>query len=248
MLVPACGGDDEGAKPTAVSVKGTEYAFALPDRVEGEIVKMRFSNIGRELHEWGLGRLAEGTKLSDVKNELARGGEDLRGVEDVGGVPPMSPGQDITITRKLPEGRYVFICFLPSPRGVPHYELGMIKDFEVAGTSKTELPEPDATVTAREKALELPALKAGEQTLELKNSASKPREFNLLALEPGKDLKDVEAWGEGGFKGKAPATILGAMNSIPPGESVFLDVKLEAGKRYLLGDFENRITKEFTVG
>jgi hypothetical protein len=251
LLVPACGGDDDqGAERNAISVKGAEYAFAMPDKIIGGVVTMRFSNVGKEFHEYAIGRLKKGKTLADLTKELASGDEP-RSVDQVPSVPALSPGTEVAITRKIRPGNYVFLCFLPTPNGVPHYKLGMIKAFEIAGTSNADLPEPDATVTAREKAMEVPALEAGEQTLELKNDASKAREFELLSLNPGKSFEDVEAMFQGDRPpsvNEAPATFLGAMQSIPPDSSVFLDVKLEAGKRYLFLDAENRLMKEFTVG
>jgi uncharacterized cupredoxin-like copper-binding protein len=251
LFASACGGnDDGGTKNNVVSVKGTEYAFAVPDTVKGGVVTMRVSNIGREFHEYALGRLKEGKTFSDFEKELASG-EDPSSSDDIAGVPILSPGKEVTITRKLEPGNYVFLCGVPTAKGVPHFKLGMIKPFEVAGTSTADLPKPDATVTAREKAMAVPAMEAGEQTLELRNGASKPREFELLSLKPGKTFDEVKAMFEGDRPPSpkdAPATFLGAMQSIPPGSSVFLNVKLEAGKTYLFLDAENRLMKEFTVG
>jgi hypothetical protein len=249
LLVPGCGGGGGGEKSNAFSVKGTEYAFLAPDRVKGGVLTMRVSNVGKEFHQYALGRLKPGKTFNDLKKELDSGNEP-QSTDDVAGVPLLSPGKEISITRRLPAGRYVFICFFPSPKGVPHYKLGMIKPFEIAGTSDAKLPKPAATVTAGEKAMEVPPLKAGQQTLELKNAASKPREFTLVSVKPGKTVKDVEAMfaGEPPTPSKAPATFLGAMQSIPAGSSVFLDVKLEAGRKYVFVDAENNLMKEFSVG
>jgi hypothetical protein len=101
---------------------------------------------------------------------------------------------------------------VPSPKGVPHYKLGMIKAFDVVGTSGAKLPEPDATVTARDRAMEVPHLQAGKQTLELKNGASRPREFELLSLKPGKSTEDVQAFMERG-RPDDPSRKIG----VPPG-------------------------------
>jgi hypothetical protein len=242
------GAHDRAAKTNDVSVKGADYAFLMPDRINGGVVKMRVSNVGRELHEYALGRLKQGTTLADLKKQLDRG-EELRGVEEVAGVPGVSPRTEIAITRKLREGKYVFLCLVPSPKGVPHYKLGMIKAFDVVGTSGAELPKADATVTARDKAMEVPELQAGKQTLELKNGASRPREFELLSLKPGKTTEDVQAFMERGRPDlkAAPASFLGAIQTIPPGESVFLQLRLKAGERYVFQDADNGIVQEFSV-
>jgi uncharacterized cupredoxin-like copper-binding protein len=247
LPLAACGGGDEAAG--AIEVKGAEYAFVMPDEVEGRVVSFKTSNIGSELHEYALGRLDQGKTLEDVKKRLAQGeGEPPTWFQDVAGVPLLSPGEEITITRDLEPGTYVFLCFIPSPKGVPHYDLGMLKSFEIVGESGRELPQPDATITAEKGGYDLPDLEAGPQTLELKNADTKEREFFLVALEPGKTLSDIGAWGEGGFKGPAPGTFLGAMQTIPPGSSVFLGIDLEAGVPYTLSDTsgERPIVATFT--
>jgi hypothetical protein len=243
-----CGAGDGAAKTNAVSVKGADYAFLMPDRINGGVVTMKVSNVGRELHEYALGRLKQGTTLADLKKQLERS-EEPSGVEELAGVPGLSPRTEIAITRKLREGNYVFVCFVPSPKGVPHYKLGMIKAFEVVGTSGAKLSNPDATVTARDKAMEVPNLQAGQQTLELKNGASRPREFELLSLKPGKTTEDVQAFMEQGRPdlNAAPATFLGAIQTIAPGESVLLEVSLKSGRRYVFQDADNGIVKEFSV-
>lgn len=249
LVLGACGGNDKGeaggtttaaatkgAEQGVIAVMGTEYAFVMPDEVEGPVVSFEFSNIGRELHEYALGRLDAGKTPADLKRRLAGEGEQPPWVHDVGGVPVLSAGEEITITRKLQPGKYVFLCFIPSPKGVPHYDLGMLKGFEIVGDSGRELPEPDATITAETGRYDIPTLEAGPQTLELRNADTVEREFFLVTLKPGKTLEDVDAWGEGGFKGPAPGSFLGAMQTIPPGTSVYLDIDLEAGVPYTLSD------------
>jgi hypothetical protein len=245
-----CGGDDETAKTktNAVSVKGTEYAFLMPDNVEGGVVTMRVSNAGRELHEYAIGRLKKGKTLADVRREL-ESGQEPRSAENVAGVPGLSPGKAITITRRLRPGNYFFLCAVPSPEGVPHHELGMLKGFEVVGSSGAEQPQPDATVTAGDKAMEVPALRAGRQTLELRNAASEPREFELLELKPGSTSKDVAAFFERGRPDlkASPATFLGAIQTIPPGEAVLLQLSLKAGGRYVFQDADHGLVTQFSV-
>lgn len=221
----------------------------MPDEAEGGVVSFRTSNVGKEVHEYALGRLDEGKTLADVKKALAEEQRDPPSwFKDVGGVPVLSPGEEITITRDLRPGTYVMLCFLPSPKGVPHVNLGMLKSFELVGDSGRELPEPDATIAAKNGTYDIPAIEAGRRTLELRNADTKEREFFLVSFKPGKTLADIEAWGEGGFKGPAPGTFHGAMQTIPPGTSVYLDIELEQGTEYTLSDTsgERPVTATFT--
>lgn len=253
LALAACGGGDDdkdggsSKSAPAVRVVGAEYAFAMPDRVKGGITSMNFVNTGKELHEYGLGRLERGKTLADLDKVLAKGGEPPDWVDDIGGVPGLTPGDRISITRRLRPGKYVLVCFIPGPNGKPHYELGMKKQFTVAGNSGAASPKADGVVVASDKKMEVPTVSAGRQTLELRNAAKEPREFNLLTLEPGKTRRDAGRWFNGGFKGKPPLKLLGAMQSIAPGTSVFLTVNLESGRTYEFSDEENKLRARFTV-
>ena len=213
-----CGGEgDEAAQP--VDVQGDEYAFVMPDEAEAGVVKFNISNTGEELHEYALGRLAPGRTLDDVKAVLASGQEGPPDwFTDVGGVPLLSPGEELGLTRELDAGTYVFLCFIPSPSGVPHVELGMLKALELKGDSGAELPEPDAVIVANDAGYEVPTLSSGQQTIELRNGDDREREFFLVALEPGTELDDLDRFFEQGEgKGTPPAQFHGAMQTIPPG-------------------------------
>jgi hypothetical protein len=230
------GGDDE--QSAAIDVKGVEYAFDMPDQGKAGVVTFDVSNAGGELHEFALGRLAPGKTIADVKAYLKSGQEGTpKWFQDVGGVPILSPGEKLGLTRRLAPANYVFLCFIPSPKGVPHVNLGMLKEFRLSGDSGRDLPEPDATITAKKGSYTIPPLKAGEQTIELRNADSREREFFLFRLKPGKSLADIGRFFESG-EGKTtpPATFLGAMQTIPAGTSVFIDVDLKAGAKYTLAD------------
>ena len=244
------GGKDAGAG--AVSIQGGEYAFVVPDSVEGVVVSFEYENIGDEIHEFAMGRIAEGKTIEDVKALFAsEGGEIPDWIEDVAGVPVLSPGQELGITRELEPGRYVLLCPIPSPQGTLHLDLGMIRTFEVAGESELELPEGVPVIAAGEDAFDVPELESGPRTIELRNAASSEREFNLVMLADGFTTEQAEAfdwdgWFEGGQEGPLPFVFLGAMQSIPPGTSVYLTIDLEAGKLYRISDEENGIQAEFT--
>lgn len=249
LALAGCGTDE--AAPPVVDVRGDEYAYVMPERIDGGVVTMRFTNTGEELHEYALARLDEGKTRADVDAFLADP-KSLQGgppdwIEDIGGVPTLSQDEEISITRKLAGGTYVLLCFVPAPDGRPHIAHGMVKTFEVGGAESAELPDPDAVITATDEGFEIPELDAGKQTIELRNGATVPREFYLYSPKPGVSLADVERWGEGGFKGEPLATFLGAMQSIPPKTSVFLEVELEPETRYVLFD-EELSEAEFSVG
>jgi hypothetical protein len=250
LTLAGCGGSDEATAPV-VDVRGDEYAYVMPERIAGGVVTMRFTNTGDELHEYALARLDDGRTRADVDEYLADPDSLQNGppdwIEDIGGVPTLSQDEEVSITRTLASGTYVLLCFVPAPDGRPHIAHGMVRTFEVGEAGAAELPEPDAVITATDDGFDLPELEAGKQLLELRNGATVPREFYLYSPEQGVSLEEVERWGEGGFKGEPLATFLGAMQSIPPKTSVFLEVELKPDTRYVLFDEELSET-EFSVG
>ena len=255
LLLAACssdGGGNETSPPsapeaTAVEVGATEYSFAVPAEVAGGVVEMRFTNTGGLPHEFAFARIEEGKTEEDVQAVIESGGEPPPWAEDIPGVPGLSPGEAITVTRTLEPGSYAFLCFFPDPEGTPHAALGMYEVFTVAGDTGLTVPEPDATITATDDGLEVPALSAGEQTVQFLNDGTKPHELALVALEPGKRVGDVDGWIEGGYEGEPPVTFLGGMQTIPGGESVLLTIDLEPGVEYTALDFSTNSRETFTV-
>jgi len=253
LAVAACGDDDESSAPQPVSVDGKEYVFVMPDKIDGGFVTMDFTNSGEELHEYGLARLDEGVSEADIDKAIASG-QEPKGIEDIGGVPVLTPGADVSIARDIEPGRYVFVCFIPDPKGRPHVALGMKKVFEVEGDADAEPPEVDGVIEATQKSFEVPPIEAGEQTLELRNSASEPREFGLAGLRPGHTIQEASKFFAPLEKGRgfkvpadAPLELLGAMQSIPAGTSVYFTAEFKQGWRYRIADEENGLEQVFKV-
>ena len=245
-MLGGCGG---GAAPsTVVRAAGTEYAYVMPDTITGGVVSMEFANVGKESHEFGLGRLKPGTTLADFRRQLTNGdNKGPAGSVDVGGVPLLSPGKHVTITRTLQSGTYVLVCFVPAPDRRTHFAHGMIRSFEVSGDTGDELPAADGVIVAHDSSYDVPELAGGTKTIELRNAASGDREFNLISLNPGKTLADAGRWFNQGQKGPAPLVFLGAMQSIPSGTSVFLTVDLEKGRSYVVFEGEHNVRATLAV-
>ena len=246
LLLTACSSDDGGGtspasspKATTVEVGATEYSFDVPEEVAGGVVRMRFTNTGGLPHE--------GKTEEDVRAVIESGGEPPDWAEDVAGVPGLSPGEAITVTRTLEPGTYAFLCFFPDPEGTPHAALGMYEVFTIAGDTGLTAPEPDATITTTDDGLDVPALSAGQQTVQFQNEGTKPHELFLATFAPGKGVNDVDGWIEGGYRGEPPVTFLGGMQTIPSGESVFLTIDLEPGVEYTAADFSTNSRETFTV-
>jgi hypothetical protein len=253
LVVTGCTGDgDETGRPGTptlrpVEITATEYSFDVPAQVTGGVVSMRLSNTGGLPHEFAFGRIDEGKTEADVKAVIESGREPPKWFEDVAGVPGLSPGRSITVTRTLEPGTYVFMCFFPDPEGTPHAVLGMYEAFTISGDTAAAFPAPDAVITATDDGLEIPAMSADEQVVEFRNGGTKPHELVLIALEPRKTVRDVETWVDGGYPGEPPVTFLGGMQTIPAGLSVFLTVDLDPGVEYTALDFTSDHRESFTA-
>ncbi len=210
LLLTACtedggGGTSPSPSPeaTTVEVGATEYSFDVPAEVAGGVVQMRFTNTGGLPHEFAFARIEEGKTEEDVRAVIESGQEPPEWADDIAGVPGLSPGESITVTRTLEPGSYAFLCFFPDPEGTPHANLGMYEVFTIAGDTGLTLPEPDATISATDDELQVPALSAGEQTVLFLNDGTKPHELVLAALEPGKKCQGRRPVDRGRVSGPA---------------------------------------------
>lgn len=245
-VLTGCGGGDE---TDAVRVEATEYAYELPDRVDGGLVAMELSNGGDEVHEWAFGRLRDGRSEAEFRQELLGGKlQDFSTIDPVASVPAVTPGTSVGLARELEPGTYLLFCRMPAPSRHAHYQLGMIDSFIVEGTSASDPPSADGVIAARERGFRVPALGPGTHTLELRNTADDPREFKLLSLRQGKEPKDLQAWFGNRFRGEPPADLLGIVGPLLPGEVAYATVSFEAGRTYHLFDGPHRVAAHFDVG
>ena len=251
LAVGAFGASAQSASPSPALVEAVEYAYVMPNVVKGGVVAMRFRNAGKELHEFAFGRIDSGHTFAQAARVFDQHKE-VSWIHDLGGPGLMTPGAEITIIRTLPPGTYFFLDGVPNMKGIPHEKLGMRRAITITGNSGAQLPHADAVITAEKQRFAIPPLHAGSQTIELRNRAGSGRGFLLSTLNPGKTLADIERWAKtiestGRLpRTPVPATFLGAMQTIPSGTSVFLTVKLEAGRLYHLSDDESGIQADFT--
>lgn len=249
LLATACVSDGGGAaseSPQAsrsagvVEVGATEYAFSVPPEVQGGVVAMRFTNTGSLPHEFAFGRIDSGRGLEDVRAFVESGEEPPDWMHDVAGVPALSPGRSVTVTRTLEPGTYTFLCYFPSPNGTPHVKLGMFATFEIAGETGAALPRADLVISAGGDGLSVPEIPPGVQTVELRNEG--PGKHGFLIVRPEDPdatfeqvFASVEEWFKGGLKGPAPIAFIGGMQSRPEGTSVFETAAFEEGT-YIVWD------------
>ena len=117
LAAAGCGGSGNGtAEPVTVegdvsgngtaepvTVEGGEYAYVMPDEIDGGVASMRFLSSGKEPHEFALSRIDEGHTVDETVRDLLAN-KDVPHATDIGGVPLLSPGEEIAITRGLEPG------------------------------------------------------------------------------------------------------------------------------------------------
>jgi hypothetical protein len=144
--------EEAGSPPAAdFTVELVDFAFVM-DPMEfspGQHI-WEAPNVGEQLHEMVVLRLAEGVTSDQLQSVLQAMGPPATPESGaaaspaaamsgpppftaIGGVAPMNPGYTNWTLLDLEPGEYVAICFVPDPEsGLPHFALGMIMPFTVA--------------------------------------------------------------------------------------------------------------------
>ncbi len=255
FLIATAGGSAAPSAAAPVTLEVDDTGITVPARVAGGLTTMRFRNAGTRLHEFAMGRADDGRGVAEVRGALrrvARGAPLPPWIRDVAGPGNMTSGAEVTVTRRLRPGVYVVFDGVPDRRGVPGVARGISGVFRVVGRTTAAAPATDGVVEARAGRFAVPELPGGIVTLELRNTTRTPREFRLTSLRPGSGAADVGRWvaafeSTGRLpRGPSPLTMLGAVQSIPPRTSVYVTVRLDAGREYALGDDRSGALTRFT--
>jgi len=226
------------AGPSVVTITATDYSFGGPDTIAAGLVTLRLVNVGREPHQAGLVRVDSGKSSAEVEAAMKAPGPPPAWAVFVGGPDVVLPGDTANATQPLTSGRYVLVCFFPSPDGTLHLEKGMFRWLVVRGPAAAAEPDParNVTVTLNDYGFEIATLTAGTHTVRVVNAGPQLHELMLLALAPGKGAADVVAWDQGGMKGVPPARPLGGIVGLTPGRRAAFTVTLAPGT-YVLACF-----------
>jgi plastocyanin len=218
-----------------LAVTGTEYAFEAPASIPAGITKITLTNAGKEEHQAQVAGIAAGKTLEDLTTALQGGDENaaLAMLTLSGGPTGVVPGASVATTSDLKPGQYVFLCFVPSPDGVPHIAKGMIAPIEVTEPASTaELPSGDAELVLQDFAfVGLETLTAGEHTVTVTNDGPQPHEATVVKLPEGmtaSDLVPVFTSTEP-QTGAPPFTSVAGVAGIASGATVTMDLDLEPG-------------------
>jgi hypothetical protein len=116
----------------------TEFDFLVDPAFKG-VGTVAFNNVGTQVHETAIFKIAEGKTLADVKKFLfvAPGKKPPAGpppFTSIGGVVGVGPRQTAYEPLILATGKYALVCFFPDPtkKNTPHALEGMIKEITIS--------------------------------------------------------------------------------------------------------------------
>jgi hypothetical protein len=229
------------AAPVAnvVTITAKDYSFDAPSEIPAGLTTIRLVTEGKELHHASLIRLDDGKTFDDFKQAIAKQGPPPAWMVAAGGPNPPHPGGTTEETQMLEPGKYVIVCFVPSPDGMPHFAKGMMRPITVTpatarNASADVTPVPDITVKLVDYAFEnSKPLTAGKHVIRIENDAAQDHELVLLRLAPGKSAQEAAAWLEK-QAGPPPGEPLGGIAAIHPGGVGFITVDLAPGDYGLL--------------
>jgi uncharacterized cupredoxin-like copper-binding protein len=115
-------------------VKLTDYGITMAAEIDGDAV-LEVENAGAEPHELALleldGSMTAEEALAQLVSDHAAGNKPTTTIPVAGGAAMVSPGRTTLAKVDLKAGRYLAVCYAPTPDGTPHFELGMTKEVRV---------------------------------------------------------------------------------------------------------------------
>ena len=112
-----------------VTIDLNDFSFTESASFAAGDQTVRFLNVGKQVHEAYLVKLADGKTAQDYLN--AAPGTPPPAVA-VGGITGIVSGDSQYIEVTLEPGNYALFCFLPDPNShAPHFAVGMIKEFAI---------------------------------------------------------------------------------------------------------------------
>jgi len=229
------------AAPNEVTITASEYKFDAPDSIPAGMTTFKLVNNGKQPHHASLFRLTEG----HTYNDAMAGMRTMKPIEPppswivpAGGPNAADPGGSSNATVNLEPGNYMFVCFIPDPKGAPHFTHGMTKGLTVtpATTVSAPAPTPDITVTLSDYKFDWSTpLTAGTHTIGVTTAAGgQPHEIQVFRLAPGKTQADLQGWLEQMMTGKPssgppPASALGGIAAIGTGQTEYFTGDFPAG-------------------
>lgn len=216
-----------------VKIEAADYSYSGPETIQEGWTRVILTNSGQEPHHVQFLRLNDGVTLQQFEEALKQGeGPALAMTKQVGGVGAIHPGGTASAVINLPAGKYVILCFIPSPDDhVAHVAKGMVASLDVqTGENTPAEPSGDFSVHMKDYSFDLPeVLPSGPLTIQVINDGPEPHELNIIRLEDGKNASDVLAFLSGEAGGPPPFTPVGGINGLDTGVTGYAEINFEPG-------------------
>lgn len=273
------------AEAGVVEVAAVDYAFRAPTEIPSGWTTFRLRNEGAEHHLLVLWKMPEEKGVEDYKrgvvdpfsaayDSLMAGVVDEEGfwalfgqnaapwsadIVPMGGPGLIAPGLTAVTTVELEPATYVMECYVKSPDGEWHTNLGMLAEIVVIGeTTGTAAPEAGVEITLTNAGIESRGrVSPGENTVAVHYAehpeAGLGNDVHLARLEEGDTVEDAVAWTNWkvaeGLRAPSPVPFLGGAQEMPVGYTSYITVDLEPGRYVWLSEATSvdGLVEEFTV-
>lgn len=207
------------------------YRFHGPQNATSgwNVFTLAYPEGGRTFHIMPMYFIANRT-MGDVQAAMASGAEGLpEWAVPSGAVGGVTPGSNGSVAIDLEVGNYLYFCPIEG-----HMFKGMMGMIEVTqAANETAEPEADATITLEDYNFTVPELHAGMDVIRVTNNGSEPHEAPLVKLMGGANMTQFLAVLEDpNATSPPPGQLIGGVNAIAPGQTVYLLVDLEADQDY----------------
>ena len=221
-------------EPPVVTVHAADFKFDGPDTIPAGMVTFHLINDGTTFHHLQMVRLDSAKTFADLQAAIAKPGPIPGWVTFVGGPNAPDPHGESNATMSMPAGNYAMLCFVDVPGGVPHVAKGMERALTVIpSTSTVAAPKADLTLSLSDYSFETSQpLRAGKQTIEVRNNGPQGHEVELIRLAPGKTQEQLLAWMQKP-NGPPPGSGIGGVAAAAPGAVSYFTADLTPGN-YLL--------------
>ncbi len=232
-----------------VVIHAGDFSYRMPDTVPAGLVRLRLIDEGQTPHHAVLTRLEPGQSAAGYLRGVTswmKGGAFPGWGDDPGGPGLVMPGDTAEVAVRLVPGHYLIACFMASPEGVPHFAMGMTRQFDVVATSGATPDTPPAaavTVDLSDFAFDVSApLAAGRHWIHIVNGGVQEHEVQLIRILPGHTADEAMTWLRE-RQGPPPFRFEGGVSGLARGRDAYLFRDLSAGDYLLLSLIPDRVDR-----